>query len=59
MGSNPPLARRNFQLPGKYPEKGVRVMKISEAYPVDWSAPSDLKTTGLKKSYPISQKSLR
>ena len=45
---SPPKAGRDVQLPGKYPEKGVRVMKVREAYPEDRSALSDQATSGLE-----------
>ena len=52
---SPPKASQHLQLPGKYPEKGVRVMKVSEAYPDDKSALTDQTTADLENNYSIFQ----
>jgi len=52
----PPKAGLALQQTDKYPEKGVRLLKIKEAYPNDNSALSDAKTIDLRKSPNISQK---
>ena len=52
---SPPEVGTPLPTTDKYPEKGVRIMKISEAYPDHKSALPDLKTVGLEKSYPTNQ----
>ena len=55
---SPPKDGPAFQVNEKYPEKGVRVMDISEAYPDDTSTLSGSKKTGLKKPCSITQPGL-
>ena len=54
--SSPPKAGRDFELPDKYRERGVRVMKVREAYPEDRSALSDQTTSGLENFNSIDPK---